>query len=87
MAQQVTMYHSEEEQWYFLDKLLCFFFYTFLITEVLHNKKLHNLYSYPNIIREIKSRRMRWVGHVACMEEERKVYKVLAGKPKGKRLF
>jgi hypothetical protein len=37
----------------------------------LHNENLCNLYSSPNIIRQIKSRRMRWVGHVACMEEER----------------
>jgi hypothetical protein len=41
--------------------------------------------SSPNIIRQIKSRRMRWVGHVARMGEERKVYKVLVGKPEGKR--
>jgi hypothetical protein len=51
----------------------------------LHNEELHNLYSSPDIIRQVKSRRMRWVGHVACMGEERKVYKVLVGKPKGKR--
>jgi hypothetical protein len=46
----------------------------------LHNEELHNLYSSPHIIRQVKSRRMRWVGHV-----ERKVYKVLVGKPEGKR--
>jgi hypothetical protein len=51
----------------------------------LHNEELHNLYSSPDIIRQIKSRRMRWVGHVARMGEERKVYKVLVGKPEGKR--
>jgi hypothetical protein len=51
----------------------------------LHNEELHNLYSYPDIIRQVKSRQMRWVGHVARMGEERKVYKVLAGKPEGKR--
>jgi hypothetical protein len=51
----------------------------------LHNEGLHNLYSSPDIIRQIKSRRMRWAGHVACMGEERKVYKVLVGKPEGKR--
>jgi hypothetical protein len=51
----------------------------------LHNEELHNLYSSPDIIRQIKSRRMRWAGHVARMGEERKVYKVLAGKPEGKR--
>jgi hypothetical protein len=43
------------------------------------------LYSSPNIIREINSRRMRWVGHVAHMGEKRKLYKVLVGRPKGKR--
>jgi hypothetical protein len=50
----------------------------------LHNEELHNLYSSPDIIRQVKSRRMRWAGHVARMGEERKVYKVLAGKPEGK---
>jgi hypothetical protein len=51
----------------------------------LQNDELRILYSSPNIIRQIKSRRMRWVGHVACMGEERNVYKVLMGKPEGKR--
>jgi hypothetical protein len=51
----------------------------------LHNEELHNLYSSPDIIRQVKSRRMRWAGHVACMGEERKVYKVLVGKPEGMR--
>jgi hypothetical protein len=51
----------------------------------LHNKELHNLYASPNIIRQIKSRRMRWAGHVDRMGEKRKVYRVLAGKPEGKR--
>jgi hypothetical protein len=51
----------------------------------LHNKELHILYSSPNIIRQIKSRRMRWVGHVARMSEERNVYMVLMGNPEGKR--
>jgi hypothetical protein len=50
----------------------------------LHNEELHNLYSSPDIIRK-KSRRMRWAEHVARMEEESKVYKVLVGKPEGKR--
>jgi hypothetical protein len=50
-----------------------------------HNEELHILYSSPNIIRQIKSRRMRWAGHVARMGEERKVYRVLMGKPDGKR--
>jgi hypothetical protein len=51
----------------------------------LHSEKLHNLYSSPDIIRQVKSRRMWWAGHVACMGEERKVYKVLAGKREGKK--
>jgi len=51
----------------------------------LHNEELHNLYSSPDIIRQVKSRRMRWAGHVARMGEERKVYKVLVGKSEGKR--
>jgi hypothetical protein len=50
-----------------------------------NSEELHNLYSSPDIIRQVKSRRMRWAGHVAHMREERKVYKVLVGKPKGKR--
>jgi hypothetical protein len=51
----------------------------------LHSGELHNLYWSPGIIRQIKSRRMRWAGHVARMGEGRKMYKVLVGKPKGKR--
>jgi hypothetical protein len=51
----------------------------------LHNEELHNLYSSPDIIRQVKSRRMRWAGHVARMGEERKVCKILVGKPEGKR--
>ena len=51
----------------------------------LHNEELNDLYSSPNIVRVIKSRRMRWTGHVACMEEGRGVHKVLVGKPGGKR--
>jgi hypothetical protein len=43
----------------------------------LHNEELHNLYSSPDIIRQVKSRRMRWAKYVARMGEERKVYKVL----------
>jgi hypothetical protein len=50
----------------------------------LHNDELHNLYSSPNIVRVIKSRRMRWAGHVAHMGEGRCVYKVLVRRPKGK---
>ena len=51
----------------------------------LHNEELNGLYSSPNIVRVIKSRRMRWAGHVACMGEERGAYRVLVGKPEGKR--
>jgi hypothetical protein len=51
----------------------------------LHSEELHNLYSFPDIIRQVKSRRMRWAGHVVRMGEERKMYKVLVGKPEGKR--
>ncbi len=51
----------------------------------LHNEELNDLYSSPNIVRVIKSRRMRWVWHVARMEEGRGVHKVLVGKPEGKR--
>jgi hypothetical protein len=51
----------------------------------LHSEELHNLYSYPDIIRQVMSRQIRWAGHVARMGEERKVYKVLVGKPEGKR--
>jgi hypothetical protein len=51
----------------------------------LHNEELHNLYSSPSIIRIIKSRRMRWAGHVARMAEKRNVYRLLVGKPEGKR--
>jgi hypothetical protein len=51
----------------------------------LHNEELHILYSSPNIIRQIKSKRMRWAGHVARMREKTKLYKVLMGKPEGKR--
>ena len=47
----------------------------------LHNEELNDLYSPPNIVRVIKSRRMRWAGHVARMGEERGVYRVLVGKP------
>ena len=51
----------------------------------LHNEELNDLYPSPNIVRVIKSRRLRWAGHVARMEEERGVHKVLLGKPEGKR--
>ena len=51
----------------------------------LHNEELNDLYSSPNILRMIKSRRMRWAGHVAHMGEERVMYRVLVGKPEVKR--
>jgi hypothetical protein len=51
----------------------------------LHNDELHNLYSSPNIVRVIKSRRMRWAGHVARMGGGRGVYRVLVGRPECKR--
>jgi len=50
----------------------------------LHNEELNDLYSSPNIVWVIKSRRMRWAGHVARMGEERGVYRVLVGKLEGK---
>jgi len=50
----------------------------------LHNEELNDLYSSPNTVRVIKSRRMRWAGHVARMAEERGVYRILVGKPEGK---
>jgi hypothetical protein len=51
----------------------------------LHSRELHNLYSSSDIIRQIKSRRMRWAGHVARMGEGRNLYTVLVGKPEGRR--
>jgi hypothetical protein len=51
----------------------------------LHNEELNGLYSLPNILRVIKSRRMSWAGHVARMGEGRGVCRVLMGKPEGKR--
>ena len=51
----------------------------------LHYIYIYDLYSSPNIVRVIKSRRMRWAGHVARMGEERGMYRVLVGKPEGRR--
>jgi hypothetical protein len=51
----------------------------------LHNEELHILYSSSNIIRQIKSRKMSWAGHVASVGEESNVCRVLIGKPEGKR--
>ena len=53
----------------------------------LHNEELHSLYRSPNIVRVIKSIRLRWVGHVVRMEESRSVFKIITGKPTGKRPF
>jgi hypothetical protein len=50
----------------------------------LHNGELHNFYPSPDIIRQIKSRVMSWVGHVACMGGGRKMYRFLEGRPEGK---
>jgi hypothetical protein len=52
----------------------------------LHNEELQNLYTSPNIIRVIKLKRMRWVGHVAHMGEMRGTYSILVGKHEGKRM-
>jgi len=52
-----------------------------------HNEELNDLCSLPNIVRVVKSRRMRWAGHVAPMGEDRVVHRVLVGKPEGKRLL
>ena len=51
----------------------------------LHNEEINDLYSSPNIVRVIKSRRMRWTGHVARMDKRRSVYRGFMGKPEGKR--
>jgi hypothetical protein len=48
----------------------------------LYNEELHNLCSSPNVIRMIKSRRMRWAGHLACMRTKRNTFRILLGKPK-----
>ena len=51
----------------------------------LHNEELNDLYSLPNIVRVVNSRRMRWTGHVVRMGEDRGVHRLLVGKPEGKR--
>ena len=53
----------------------------------LHNEELSDLYSLPNIVRVVRSRRMRWAGHVTLMGEGRGVHRILVGKPEGKRLL
>ena len=52
---------------------------------MLYNEELHSLYRLPNIIRVIKTRRLRWAGHVARTEEGRSAFKILTDKPTGKR--
>ena len=52
---------------------------------MLHNEELHCLYRSPNIVRVFKSRRLRWAGHVAKMEEGKSAFKILIGIPTGKR--
>jgi hypothetical protein len=51
----------------------------------LHNEELHALYSSPSITRIMKARRMRWAGHVARMRKKRNAYRLLVGRPQGKR--
>jgi hypothetical protein len=51
----------------------------------LHNEELRDLYSSPSVITIIKSRRMRWTGHIAQMTEKKNAYRLLVGKPEGKR--
>ena len=58
---------------------------TILERRRLHNEELHSLYRSPDIARVIKSRRLRWAGHVARMEESRSAFKILTGTPTGKR--
>jgi hypothetical protein len=57
----------------------------FFVKRKLLNDELHSLYPSPNIVRVIKSRKVRWVGHVARTGEGRGVYRVLVGRPEGKR--
>jgi hypothetical protein len=60
-------------------------YHLFFVIVKLHNEELNDLYSAPNNVRVIKSRRMRWAGHVARMVEGRGVYRVLVGKPERRR--
>ena len=57
----------------------------FFIHRSIQNEELHSLYRSPNIVKVIKSKRLRWAGHVARMEEGRSAFKILTGKPTGKR--
>jgi hypothetical protein len=58
---------------------------SYILHNTLHNEEMNGLYSLSNIVQVVKSRRMRWEGHVACTEEERGVHRVLVEKPEGKR--
>ena len=60
-------------------------FVNYLYARKLHNEELNDLYSLSNIVRVVKSRRMRWAGHVAHIGEDRGVHRVLVGKPEGQR--
>jgi hypothetical protein len=53
----------------------------------LRNEELYNLYSSPSVVRMIKSRRMRWAGHAARIRERRNAYRILVGKPEGRKLL
>ena len=64
---------------------VCVYIYIYIYIYILHNEELNGLYSSPNIVRVIKSRRMRLAGHVACMGEDRGMHRLLVGKPEGKR--
>ena len=68
----------------FLKFLLTVHLSTILVINQLNAQMLNDLYSSPNIVRVIKSRRMRWAGHVERMGEERGVCRVLVGKPEGR---
>ena len=58
-----------------------------MVFKRLHNEELHSLYRSSNIVRVIKSRKLRWARHVARMEEGRSAFKIVTGKPTGKRLL
>ena len=98
MSSNIFFYISRRRCLRIVITLLPLYFYAFILFFIwpkrdgvtgewrkLHNEELNSLYSSPNIVRVIKSRIMRWTGHVARMEEGRGVHKVLVGKPEGKR--